>query len=131
MTKQHQLQKGVIKMIWKKTKRTKATKTWMENTDPIRLTTYYILLHVKFLVMALVVYIFILTVTEGVFILQNVEDNAVGTIERRNVWDSQKKRIKFVGVDLKNSGFKKQTNITKLFVLDANVTGELLPLEYR
>lgn len=65
-------------MIWKKTKRTKATKTWMENTDPIRLTTYYILLHVKFLVMALVVYIFILTVTEGFYMLQGIGDHAVG-----------------------------------------------------
>ena len=118
-------------MVWKKTRRTKATKAWIENTDPIRLITYYILLNVKYLVIALVVYIFVLTVTEGVFILQNVEDNAVGTIERRNVWDSQKKGIKSVGVDLKNFGFKKQTNITKSFVLDANVTGELLPLEYR
>ena len=118
-------------MIWKKTRRTKATNAWIENTDPIRLTTYYILLNVKYLVIALIVYLFVLTVTEGVFVLQNVNDNAVGTIKRRNIWDSQKKRIKSVGVDLKNSGFKKQTNITKSFVLDANVTGELLPLEYQ
>ena len=118
-------------MIWKHTIRTKATKAWMQNTDPIRLITYYILLNVKYLVIALVVYIFVLTVTEGVFMLQNIGDHAVGTIERKNIWDSQKKRIKSVGVDAKNFGFKKQTNIMKSFVLDANVTGELLPLEYR
>ena len=118
-------------MIWKHTRRTKATKAWIQNTDPIRLITYYILLNVKYLVIALIVYIFILTVTDGVFMLQNIGDNAVGTIERRNIWDSQKKGINFVGVDAKNFGFKKQTNIMKSFVLDANVTGELLPLEYR
>ncbi len=65
-------------MIWKTTRRTKATKAWIENTDPIRLITYYILLHVKYLVIALVVYIFVLTISDIIFTMQNMGDHAVG-----------------------------------------------------
>lgn len=66
-------------MVWKHTKRTRATKAWIENTDPIRLITYYILLHVKYLIMALIIYIFFLTVSEGYYMLDSATDNAVGT----------------------------------------------------
>jgi hypothetical protein len=121
-------------MIWKKTRRTKATAKWLEETDPIKLMTYYILYNVKYLVMALVIYIFILTVSEGVFMLQNVGDHTVvGFVkqERRTLWVFQKKGTNSVGVGVKNFGFKKQTSIMKSSVLGANVTEELLPLEYR
>ena len=69
-------------MIWKRTQRTKRTKKWIEETDPIRLTAYQILIHVKILVIALVVYLFVLTISEGVFTLQGVGDHAVGRVQR-------------------------------------------------
>jgi hypothetical protein len=99
--------------------------------DDIRREVYFLLFYVKLVLIALAVYLFVLTVSDGVFILQNIGDHAVGTIERRDIWAFQKKGTNAAGVGVRNFGFKKQTNIMKSFVLNANVTGGLLPLEYR
>jgi hypothetical protein len=77
-------------MIWKETRRTKATKAWIENTDPIRLSTYYILLYVKYLVIALVVYIFVLTISDILFTIENTSDIAKGGY----YWEKQNPKLK-------------------------------------
>ena len=65
-------------MIWKTTRRTKATKKWLEETDPIRLIIYHVLLYVKYLVIALIIYIFALTVSDISFTLENTGGVAKG-----------------------------------------------------
>ena len=77
-------------MIWKKTRRTKATAAWLENTDPIRLMTYHILVHFKYLVIALIFYVFALTIGEWYFTIDNVGSVAKGEYH----WNSSKKQLK-------------------------------------
>lgn len=77
-------------MIWKTTRRTKATAKWLEETDPIRFITYYILLHVKYLVIALIVYIFALTVSDFLFTIQNTGGIAKGAYH----WEQQNPKLK-------------------------------------
>ena len=45
---------------------------------PIEEAVYRILFYVKFLVLALIIYIFVLTVSEFLFTIENLGDNAVG-----------------------------------------------------
>jgi len=45
---------------------------------PIEEEIYKILNYVKFLVLAIIVYIFVLTVSELIFTIENLGDNAVG-----------------------------------------------------
>ena len=45
---------------------------------PIEEAVYRILFYVKFLVLALIIYIFVLTVSEFLFTVENLGDNAVG-----------------------------------------------------
>jgi hypothetical protein len=78
-----------ILMIWKKSRRTKATKKWLEDTDPIRLITYYILLHVKYLVIALVVYIFVLTISDILFTFEYTGGVAKGS----HYWEQQNPKL--------------------------------------
>ena len=74
-------------MIWKTTRRTKATRAWIENTDPIRLTTYQVLLYVKYLVIALIVYLSVLTISDGIFTLENA-----GSVAKGNYFWNQKSK---------------------------------------
>lgn len=69
--------------------RRKATNAWIQNTDPIRLITYYILLHVKYLVIALVVYIFISTVSDILFTIENTGGVAKGGY----YWEQQNPKL--------------------------------------
>lgn len=77
-------------MIWKTTRRTKATKKWIEETDPIRLITYHILLYVKYLIIALIIYIFALTVSDISFTIENTGDIAKGGY----YWNQQSPKLK-------------------------------------
>ncbi len=77
-------------MIWKTTRRTKATKAWIENTDPIRLITYHILLYVKYLIIALIIYIFALTVSDISFTLENTGGVAKGGYS----WNQESPKLK-------------------------------------
>ena len=67
-------------------RRRKATKAWIKNTDPIRLMIYYILIHVRYLVIVLVIYIFALTVSDILFTIENTGGVAKGGYywERQN-----------------------------------------------
>lgn len=96
-------------MIWKQTIRTKRTKKWIEEADPIRLITYYILLHVKYLVIALIVYLFVLTISEGVFTLENT-----GGVAKGNYYWNQDKTKQGLTVSDPNHDLELSSEITNM-----------------
>jgi hypothetical protein len=49
-------------------------KDWINEADPFNKKLYYLLFYIKWLLIILFVYIFILCITEGVFFLQNIND---------------------------------------------------------
>lgn len=49
-----------------------------DQLDPIDYKVYQILFYVKWVLIALFVYLTFLTISEGVFMLENINDNAVG-----------------------------------------------------
>lgn len=62
-----------------KSRRSKATTKWLEDTDPIKITLYHILVYLKLLVIALIVYIFVLTLSEALFTIENTGGVAKGS----------------------------------------------------
>ena len=54
---------------------------WKKSTDPIQREIYLILPILKLLLVALIVYLFVLTISEGTFFIQNFNPKAVGTTE--------------------------------------------------
>lgn len=108
---------------------------WLHQANPIERHIYYMLPMIKLVFIALFVYLFILTISEMIFTLQNANPKAIGYYYtkpkgRLNVWHSPKIKTNVVGAVAKNSIFKNQTNTLKSFVLDVNVTEESLHLEY-
>jgi hypothetical protein len=63
----------------KSSRRSRATAKWLEDTDPIKITLYYILVYLKLLVIALVVYISVLTLSECLFTIENIGSVAKGS----------------------------------------------------
>ncbi len=57
-----------------------------DQLDIIDRKVYDLLFHVKWVLVALFVYLTILTISEGVFMLQNINDNAVG--RRGRPWET-------------------------------------------
>ena len=57
--------------------------------DPVDLRVYHLLFYVKMVLIALFTYLFILTLSEGVFMLQNMNDKAVGVIKKSRPWIEQ------------------------------------------
>lgn len=57
-----------------------------DQLDPIDYKVYQILSYVKLVLVALFVYLFFLTISEGVFMLQSINDNAVG---RSRPWETK------------------------------------------
>lgn len=62
----------------KRQERKQILNDWLDNSDPIKKQIYYILPMIKLVLIALITYLFVLTVSEGIFTLQNVNDKAVG-----------------------------------------------------
>jgi len=84
-----------------KQRRKKGTEIWLRDTDPIRLGIYQCLICIKYFLIALFVYLTILSISEGVFTLQNARDHAVGHIyvkpeENIKQWQLPKMKIKIV-----------------------------------
>ena len=82
----------LFKKLFEKSRRTRATKKWIEDTDPIKMMTYYILMHVKVLLIALIVYIFVLTISEMVFTFDNATSIAKGSFTYNKYYDQHPKR---------------------------------------
>jgi hypothetical protein len=114
-----------------KQQRKQMKKDWLQQTDPIRRYVYYTLPIFKLVLIALFAYLFVLTISEGFYLLRDAVEGRYGKIYIKpkggyeQLWQYPKKTINVVGVDVKNFGFKKQTNTLRSFVLDANVTEEL------
>jgi hypothetical protein len=53
-------------------------KDWKDRSDPIRIEIYSILPILKLFLVALIVYLFVLTISEGTFFIQNFDPKAVG-----------------------------------------------------
>jgi hypothetical protein len=109
---------------------------WLHQANPIERHIYHILPMIKLVFIALFVYLFILTVSEMIFTLQSANPRAVGHYYTKpkggiKVWHSPKIKINVVGVGVKNSLFKNQTNTMRSFVVNANVIEESLRLEYQ
>jgi len=73
------------------------TNDWLKQSDPIKKQIYYILPMIKLVLIALFAYLFILTIAEGVFTLQNVNTKAVGHYhqkgENQQIWTLPKYQI--------------------------------------
>jgi hypothetical protein len=63
----------------KPSRRSRATAKWLEDTDPIKITLYHILVYLKFFVIALIVYVFVLTLSECLFTIENIGGVAKGS----------------------------------------------------
>ncbi len=62
-----------------KSRRSKATAKWLEDTDPIKVMIYHILVYFKFLIITLIIYVFILTLSEFLFTVENIGGVAKGS----------------------------------------------------
>lgn len=61
-------------------------KDWRNTADPLKVFAYDVLKYVKMVLIALVVYIFILTITECLYGWENLTDNAFGSTKESRPW---------------------------------------------
>lgn len=80
----------------KRQERKQTTNDWFDQADPIKRQIYYILPIIKLVLIALITYLFVLTISEGIFTLQNVNTKAVGHYhqkgENQQIWTLPKYR---------------------------------------
>lgn len=85
------------------------------------------LTYVKLVLIALFVYLFICTISEGFYLLRDAAQGTYGYKitkpegGKKKLWQSPKIKIRDASAEVKNSGFKNQTSIMKSFALNANV----------
>lgn len=74
-----------------------------EALDIIDYKVYEILIYVKYVLIALIVYLFIVTVSEGYYMLDSVRSGAVGVIEQKKYLNH--KPYKEVNYEIGNGSF--------------------------
>lgn len=74
-----------------------------DELDTIDYKVYEILVYVKYALIALIIYLFVLTVTEGYYVLESAKSEAVGTIIKKEYLNQ--KPYKEVNYEIGNGSF--------------------------